>query len=293
MNMRGRVVNKRGFISIFGILLVSLVLTACKGATKEEQRMIDNSIKAIENRDYGYAKEALGSVVEGDNKEVDKLWNIISCYQNASQAIADYNIDKAKEYLNKMNSSYKDYPTLKEDVELIKKGITELEEYRKNYDEKIKNIEESINKGNYKDALNSAESIIGSSKATKEQREKVDKLRSEAFTKLGESRKIEDKKQLESESNELKSQDEKFTVEMAKGFAEKNSSINTGNTRFEVISNSQYDQKGRRYYKVEVYLKDNNQLINNYAIYANGTYELLEAVEGDNPGSAKADDFSE
>lgn len=268
---------------IFVVIVIALFLLGLIGkSNNEEKRMIDNSIKAIEARDYGYAREALGSVVDGNNKKVDKLWNIISCYYNASQAIADYNIDKAKEYLNKMNSSYKDYPTLKEDVELIKRDIAELEEYRKDYDEKIENIEESINKENYKDALSSAESIIGSSKASKEQREKVDKLRSEAFTKLGELRKIEDKKQLESELNELKSQDEKFTVEMAKEFAEKNNSINTGNTRFEVISDSQYDPKGRRYYKVEVYLKDNNELINNYAIYADGRYELLQNVEADN-----------
>ncbi|WP_326512190.1 hypothetical protein [Clostridium intestinale] len=79
---------------------------------------------------------------------------------------------------------------------------------------------------------------------------------------------------------------------MAKEFAENNRSINTGNTRFEVISDFQYDQKGRKYYKVVVYLKDNNQLINNFAIYANGAYELLEIVKEDNTGSAKSDDFS-
>jgi hypothetical protein len=277
-----RLHNKKVIFVVIVIVIALFLLGLIGKSNNEEKRMIDNSIKAIEARDYGYAREALGSVVDGNNKKVDKLWNIISCYYNASQAIADYNIDKAKEYLNKMNSSYKDYPTLKEDVELIKRDIAELEEYRKDYDEKIENIEESINKENYKDALSSAESIIGSSKASKEQREKVDKLRSEAFTKLGELRKMEDKKQLESELNELKSQDEKFTVEMAKEFAEKNNSINTGNTRFEVISDSQYDPKGRRYYKVEVYLKDNNELINNYAIYADGRYELLQNVEADN-----------
>lgn len=277
-----RLHNKKVIFVVIVIVIALFLLGLIGKSNNEEKRMIDNSIKAIEARDYGYAREALGSVVDGNNKKVDKLWNIISCYYNASQAIADYNIDKAKEYLNKMNSSYNDYPTLKEDVELIKRDIAELEEYRKDYDEKIENIEESINKENYKDALSSAESIIGSSKASKEQREKVDKLRSEAFTKLGELRKMEDKKQLESELNELKSQDEKFTVEMAKEFAEKNNSINTGNTRFEVISDSQYDPKGRRYYKVEVYLKDNNELINNYAIYADGRYELLQNVEADN-----------
>ncbi|HAR86576.1 MAG TPA: hypothetical protein DCR69_12665 [Clostridium sp.] len=250
MNMRGRVVNKRGFISIFGILLVSLVLTACKGTTKEEQRMIDNSIKAIENRDYEYAREALGSVVEGNNKEVDKLWNIVYCFQEASTELyANKNIDKAKEYLNKMDGSYTKYSTLKEDVEKIKTDIKEREDYIVEVDNLIKEVESSISNKNYevyKKAQGTIININGSKfyfDLPSKQRDKVTELDAKINNELFELRKVEDKKQLESESNELKSQDEKFTVEMAKEFAEKNRSINTGNTRFEVISDSQYDQK--------------------------------------------------
>lgn len=43
--------------------------------------MIENSIKEIEAGDYEYARTALASVVDGNNKKIDKLWNIVTCYQ--------------------------------------------------------------------------------------------------------------------------------------------------------------------------------------------------------------------
>lgn len=298
MSVIGRVLNKRIFISVLSILLLSLFLTAC-GATKEEQRMIDNSIKAIEKRDYEYAREALGSVIEGNNKEVDKLWNIVYCFQEASTELyANKNISKAKAYLEKMDNSYTKYTTLKEDVEKIKLDIKEREDYIVEIDNLIKEVESLITNKDY-EVYKKAQKMIDVNnfkfywELASSQRDKVTELNSKINKELFELRKIEDNKQLEIRENELKSKDEKFTVEMAREFAEKNKSINTSNTRLEMIPNAQYDQKGRRYYEVKVYLIDNNQLINNYAIYANGIYELLETVEKDNPWSVKADDFIE
>lgn len=285
MNIRGRAVNKRVLIGVFSILLVSLVVTAC-GNTKEEQRAIDISIKAIENRDYENARDALSSVVEGDNKEVDKLWNVVYCYQGAGMELyANKKVNKAKEYLDNIDGSYTKYSTLKEDVEKIKEDIKEREDYIVEVDNLIKEVENIITNKEYEEYKEAEEKTSTDNikfywELSSEQRDKLDELNTKINNELFELRKIEDNKQLEVEEAELKSKDEKFTVEVAKELVEKNSNINTGgNRRYEVKSDAQYDKKRRKYYKVEIYIKDNNQLINNYVIYADGRYELLQTVE--------------
>jgi hypothetical protein len=265
----------------------------------EENETIKKSEKYIENREYEYARDTLSRYVEGNNKKIDKLWNVVYCFQGAgTELYANKNIDKAKAYLDKMDSSYTKYSALKKDVEKIKSDIKEREDYIVEVDNLIKEVESLITNKDY-EVYKKAQKMVDTNnfkfywELLSRQRDKVTELDAKINNELFELRKVEDKKQLEAEENELKSQDEKFTVEMAKEFAEKDRSINTGNTKYEVKSDAQYDKEGRQYYKVEVYLKDNNQLINNYAIYASGAYELLQTVEGDNLGSAKADDFRE
>lgn len=148
---------------IIGIVAISifLVMGLIGKSNNEEKRMIENSIKAIDDGDYEYARTALGSVVDGNNKKVDKLWNIVTCYQGASEQLYTYNnIDKAKEYLHKMNNDYKKYDKLKADVDRVKEEIKSREDYIKEFDEVLKEAEQVALEGKDRDTLNKARAMI-------------------------------------------------------------------------------------------------------------------------------------
>ena len=152
-------VNKKVLI-IVGITAIIVVGFIGKG-NNEEKRMIENSIKAIEAGDYEYARTALGSVVEGNNKKVDKLWNIVTCYQSASEQLYSYNnIEKAKEYLDKMNNDYKKYDKLKADVDKVKEEIKSREDYIKEFDTILKEAEQLALSAKDRDTLNKARGMI-------------------------------------------------------------------------------------------------------------------------------------
>lgn len=161
MNIKGREinVNKKALI-VVGIIAFIVIGFIGKGSN-EEKRMIENSIKAIEDGDYEYARTALGSVVDGNNKKVDKLWNIVTCYQSASEQLYTYNnIDKAKEYLDNMNNDYKKYDKLKADVDKVNEEIKSREDYIKEFDEVLKEAEQLALSSKDRDTLNKARGMI-------------------------------------------------------------------------------------------------------------------------------------
>lgn len=264
------------------IVVVLLIIIGYIGmGNNEEKRMIDNSIKAIEARDYDYAEEALGSVVDGNNKKVDKLWNIIRCYKGAATEYYAGNIDKANEYLGNINNEYKKYDTLKEDIESLKSDIKEREEYIEELNKNIKEYEKVINNKEYEkyNDINSAINEVGEKdlyfKLPAELRRKLDEIEANINEGIGEYNKLKAEKQKQEEEAKLKIIDENFTPEKAKEYAEKDTNINTGNTKLEILPTPEYNEVGRKYYKVAVYLKENNELIYYYSVYANGNTSFL------------------
>lgn len=161
MNIKGREINlNKKVLIVVGIIAFIIIGFIGKG-NNEEKRIIENSIKAIEDGDYEYASEALGSVVDGNNKKVDRLWNIVTCYQSASEQLYSYNnIEKAKEYLDKMNSDYKKYDKLKADVDEVKEEIKSREEYIKEFDGVLEEAEKLALEGKDRDTLNKARAMI-------------------------------------------------------------------------------------------------------------------------------------
>lgn len=161
MKIKGREINvNKKVLIVVGIIAIIVVGFIGKG-NNEEKRMIENSIKAIEAGDYEYARTALGSVVEGNNKKVDKLWNIVTCYQSASEQLYSYNnIEKAKEYLDKMNNDYKKYDKLKADVDKVREEIKSREDYIKEFDVVLKEAEQLALSGKDRETLNKARGMI-------------------------------------------------------------------------------------------------------------------------------------
>lgn len=182
MKIKGREINvNKKVLIVVGIIAIIVVGFIGKG-NNEEKRMIENSIKAIEAGDYEYARTALGSVVEGNNKKVDKLWNIVTCYQSASEQLYSYNnIDKAKEYLDKMNNDYKKYEKLKADVDKVREEIKAREDYIKEFDEVLKEAENLALSGKDRDTLNKARDMVSNLKYYFElpvrQRQKVEEIK--------------------------------------------------------------------------------------------------------------------
>ncbi|WP_411169266.1 hypothetical protein ACH36K_01465 [Clostridium sp. MB05] len=162
MNIKGREIkfNKKILIVVGTIAVIAIGFIG--KSNNEEKRIIENSVKAIEDGDYEYARTALASVVDGSNsKKIDKLWNIVTCYQNASQQLYTYNnIDKAKEYLDKMNNEYKKYDKLKSDVDKVNEEIKSREDYIKEFDIVLKEAEQLALSGKDRDTLNKARDMI-------------------------------------------------------------------------------------------------------------------------------------
>lgn len=181
MNIKGREIkaNKKILI-IVGIIAFITIGLIGKG-NNEEKRMIENSIKAIETGDYEYAEEALGSVVDGNNKKVDKLWNIVTCYQSSREQLYSYNnIEKAKEYLDKMDSDYKKYDKLKADVDNVKEEVKLREDYIKEFDIVLEESEKLASSGKDRETLNKARDMVSNLKYYLElpvrQRQKVEEI---------------------------------------------------------------------------------------------------------------------
>lgn len=268
-------------IIIVSTIVVLFIIGYIGMGNNEEKRIIENTVKAIEARDYDYAEEALRSVVDGNNKKVDKLWNIIKCYKGAQTEFHAGNIDKANEYLDDMDNEYKKYDTLKEDVEKLKAELKERETYIAELREKITQYEKVINNKEYKkyNETQSEINAVGNKdfyfKLPKDILTKLNQLELSLGEGIGKHNSMKAEEQKQAEEDELKVTDEKFTPEMAKEYAEKDTNINTGNTRLEIIPKAEYNEVGRKYYKVAVYLKDSNELIYYYAVYATGGTQFL------------------
>ncbi|SHJ87091.1 hypothetical protein SAMN02745248_01176 [Hathewaya proteolytica DSM 3090] len=281
MNIKGREIKvNKNILIIVGVIVFITIGFIGKG-NNEEKRMIENTVKAIEARDYDYAEEALASVVDGNNKKVDKLWNIIKCYKGAQTEFYAGNINKANEYLEDMNNEYKKYDTLKEDVEKLKADVKEREAFIEEIRGKIPEYEKVLKNKEYEkyNEIQGEIKEIGNKdfyfKLPQDILTKLNKLELSLGEGIGEYNSIKAEKQKQDEEKESKAIAEKFTPEMAKEYAEKDTNINTGNTRLEIISTPEYDEAGIKYYKVAVYLKDSNELMYYYAVYATGGTQFL------------------
>jgi hypothetical protein len=202
MKIKGKEINiNKKILIVVGIIVLVGIGFIGKGKN-EEKRIIDNSVKAIEAGDYEYARTALASVVDGSNsKKIDKLWNIVTCYQNATDQLYSYNnIEKAKEYLDKMDSDYKKYDKLKADVDKVKEEVKSREDYIKEVDKIIEEVEKLMEVkewDSYKKAQEMAniDKLKYYSELPERQRKRLDELYGEINDGLSEIRNEINKKE--------------------------------------------------------------------------------------------------
>ena len=136
------------------VVVVVLFIIGLIGKNNNEAKMvIKNAEIAINEGNYEKARELLYTVVDGNNKKIDKLWNIVNSYQNAQTA----NLEAGLEYLDEIDNSYKKYNKLKEDVDNLREELLSTKKVREKFKLKIDEVKGLIDKGNYKEAMELSE----------------------------------------------------------------------------------------------------------------------------------------
>ncbi|MFR4997966.1 MAG: hypothetical protein ACLUDK_12195 [Clostridium paraputrificum] len=143
--------NKKNKSIIIGlVVLILLFIVGIIGKRiNEENAVIKKAEVAINNGDYDNARDILYTVVDGNNKKIDKLWNVVVSYQKAQSS----GVDSGLKYLNEIDSSYKKYDRLKDDVENLKKELLNVKKIRKEFLVKIEEVKSLIEKGEYEQAV--------------------------------------------------------------------------------------------------------------------------------------------
>ena len=142
--------NKKNKSIIIGlVVLILLFIGGIIGKRiNDENAVIKKAEVAINNGDYDNARDILYTVVDGNNKKIDKLWNVVVSYQKAQSS----GVDSGLKYLNEIDSSYKKYDRLKDDVDNLKKELLNVKKIRKEFLVKIEEVKSLIEKGEYEQA---------------------------------------------------------------------------------------------------------------------------------------------
>ena len=127
------------------VVVVVLFIIGLIGKNNNEAKMvIKNAEIAINEGNYEKARELLYTVVDGNNKKIDKLWNIVNSYQNAQTA----NLEAGLKYLDEIDNSYKKYNKLKEDVDNLREELLSTKKVREKFKLKIDEVKGLIDKCN-------------------------------------------------------------------------------------------------------------------------------------------------
>ncbi len=172
-------INKRLLTTVVSIGLASSILFGCN--SKKIKEKMEEGINNLNNGKYEEAEGDFNNVLElnKENKEAESLVNIIENYFAAKKSFENNDINSAKTFIEKIPSNYTDYK-IKDDIDKLKSVIAEgkADEARN----RIVNV-------NMKDA-------------TKEQKEKAEKIVEKLNKDLEEKRKQEEKQKEEQRKKE-------------------------------------------------------------------------------------------
>ena len=172
--------------------------------------------------------------------------------------------------LDKIDKSYKDYESTREKIDNLKEELSDVKNTRENFKEKIEEVQGLIDKGSYEEAMELSKETPDWQKLSQEDKNTMMDLENQARDLYYEQKTSE-------KEDERKKQDEEFTVEKAIEYAEEYS-LKTGldTLRVEVDETPQYDEEGRKFYNVEVYIKGSNEVLEAYRIYSNNKIKRLD-----------------
>ena len=153
----------------------------------------------------------------------------------------------------------------------INKVATDLEKAKiDEFKEKIEDVKKLIDEGNYEEAIELSQETPEWQKVNQKDKNTMMELDNQARDLYYEQRKSE-------KEEEIKKQDDEFTVEKAIEYAE-DYSLRTGldTLRVEVDKTPQYDEEGRKYYNVGVNIIELDELNDAYRIYSDGKIRRLD-----------------
>ncbi|HGD0580219.1 TPA: Tar ligand binding domain-containing protein [Clostridium perfringens] len=259
---------------IIGIVaIVAFIVIGSIGKSNNEVKVIINKAKEyLNNGEISEAENVLRAKAGAtNNREFKKLWSIAYGYEQVSNKIKLYdNIDWAEETLDKIDKSYKDYEATREKIDNLKEELSDVKNTREEFKEKIEDVKKLIDEGNYEEAIELSQETPEWQKVNQKDKNTMMELDNQARDLYYEQKKGE-------KEEEKNRQDEEFTVEKAIEYAE-DYSLRTGldTLRVEVDETPQYDEEGRKYYNVGVYIIELDELNDAYRVYSDGKIRRLD-----------------
>ncbi len=265
---------KRGNKIIIGIVaIVAFIVIGSIGKSNNEVKVIINKAKEyLNNGEISEAEYVLRDKAgETNNREFEKLWSIAYGYEQVSNKFNLYdNIEWAEEMLDKIDKSYRDYEPTREKIDNLKEELLDVKNTREEFKEKIDEVERLIDEGSYEEAMELSKETPDWQKVSQKDKNTMMDLELQARDLYYGQKKSQ-------REEEIKKQDDEFTVEKAIEYAE-DYSLRTGldTLRVEVDETPQYDEEGRKYYNVGVYIIELDELNDSYRVYSDGKIRRLD-----------------
>lgn len=287
---------KRGNKIIIGIVaIVAFMVIGSIGKSNNEVKVIINKAKEyLNNGEISEAENVLRDKAgETNNREFKKLWSIAYGYEQVSNKIKLYdNIDWAEEILDKIDKSYKDYEPTREKIDNLKEELSNVKNTREEFKEKIEYVQKLIDEGNYEEAMELSKQTPEWQKLSQEDKNTMMSLENKAKDLYNEQKTIEIKEQQQKKEEEerlreekeakekIENQENNFSKEIAQKIID-NLNSNNGNSRnfYEITSDLQLDDNGKKYFEVVAKDKDwikfdDHTILAHYRLYSNE--ELIE-----------------
>lgn len=287
---------KRGNKIIIGIVaIVAFMVIGSIGKSNNEVKVIINKAKEyLNNGEISEAENVLRDKAgETNNREFKKLWSIAYGYEQVSNKIKLYdNIDWAEEILDKIDKSYKDYELTREKIDNLKEELSNVKNTREEFKEKIEYVQKLIDEGNYEEAMELSKQTPEWQKLSQEDKNTMMSLENKAKDLYNEQKTIEIKEQQQKKEEEerlreekeakekIENQENNFSKEIAQKIID-NLNSNNGNSRnfYEITSDLQLDDNGKKYFEVVAKDKDwikfdDHTILAHYRLYSNE--ELIE-----------------
>ncbi|GAA0819231.1 hypothetical protein [Clostridium tertium] len=259
---------------IIGIVaILAFIVIGSIGKSNNEVKVIINKAKEyLNNGEISEAENVLRDKAgETNNREFEKLWSIAYGYEQVSNKLNLYdNIEWAEEMLDKIDNSYKDYEPTREKIDNLKEELSDVKNTREEFKERIDEVQRLIDEGSYEKAMELSKETPDWKKLSQKDKNTMMDLELRARDLYYGQKKSE-------KEDERKKQDEEFTVEKAIEYAE-DYSLRTGldTLRVEVDKTPQYDEEGRKYYNVGVYIIELDELNDAYRVYSDGSIKRLD-----------------
>lgn len=156
--------RKSKVVTIISIMIIIVLIVGGVFIYKDKttSKSVKKGTELLKEGEYNKALASYELALDDNknNNEALKGKDMISSYLNAKKYFEDGKIEKAKETIDKIDDSYKDINTFKEDVDNLKSKINEYIEENKKITENISKVRDLINKKDFnkaKDLINDLE----------------------------------------------------------------------------------------------------------------------------------------